>query len=104
MQLKLDVKTLVIGIALGFIITIVIGAGGRSADSADFGIAIESKGAALVKTSNGSLYVVNPEEGMAIRVLHARNLGVDFEDSRDAKGTPFSLSTPGRSKKTSTRY
>lgn len=104
MQLKLDVKTLVIGITLGFIITLVIGAGSRSADWADFGIAVESKGAALVKTSNGSLYVVNPEEGMAIRVLHAKNLSTDFEDARNAKGILFSLSSSGRSEKTSTRY
>ena len=36
MELKLDVKTLVIGIAIGVIITAAIGAG--SADKIDFGI------------------------------------------------------------------
>jgi len=88
MELKLDVKTLVIGIVLGVIITAVIGAG--SADKADFGIAIGDKGSALVRTSNGGLYVVSSKNGMAIRVLHA-SIKTDPDDRRSAGGKPFFL-------------
>ena len=83
MQLKLDVKTLIIGIALGFIVTIAIGAGGGSADEADFGIAIQSRGSVLVKTQDGSLYVVNPDRAAAEIVEYA---------SGPFKGNFFTLS------------
>jgi len=93
MELKLDVKTLVIGIALGIIITAVIGAG--NADKADFGIAVEDKGTAVVRTSNGSLYIVNSKNGMATRVLHA-GIKDNPDDRRDSKGSPFSLGSSSR--------
>jgi hypothetical protein len=101
MELKLDVKTLVIGIALGIIITAVIGAGVGSADKADFGIAIPSatgEGSALVRTADDGLYVVNPKSGMAVRVLQAV-IRAETSDRRDIKGRPFFLSgqeTPAR--------
>jgi hypothetical protein len=88
MELKLDVKTLVVGIVLGVIITAVIGAG--SADKTDFGIALADKGAALVSTSNGSVYIVNASNGMATRVLHA-SIKDNPDDRRSSKGSPFSL-------------
>jgi hypothetical protein len=94
MELKLDVKTLVIGIVLGIIVTAVIGANGGSADKADFGIAIPSsvgEGSALVRTADDGLYVVNPKSGMAVRVMQA-TLRAELNDRRDIKGKPFSLS------------
>ena len=106
MELKLDVKTLVIGIALGIIVTAVIGAGVGSADKTDFGIAIPSyagEGAALVRTSDDALYVVNPKNGMAIRVFQAV-IRAEPGDRRDATGRPFSLSGSGQSPKTPTTY
>jgi hypothetical protein len=102
MELKLDVKTLVIGIALGIIITAVIGAG--SADKADFGIAISSsigEGSALVRTADDGLYIVNPKNGMAVRVLQA-SINAEPSDRRNTKGKPFSLSSSSQSPKTST--
>jgi hypothetical protein len=102
MELKLDVKTLVIGIAIGVIVTAVIGAG--SADKADFGIAIPSatgEGSVLVRTADDGLYVVNSKSGMAVRVLQA-TIRTEPYDRRDAKGRPFSLSSPSQSPKTST--
>jgi hypothetical protein len=102
MELKLDVKTLVIGIALGIIITAVIGAG--SADKADFGIAIPSsigEGAALVRTADDGLYIVNSKSGMAIRVLQA-TINAEPSDRRNTKGKPFSLSSSSQPPKTST--
>jgi hypothetical protein len=99
MELKLDVKTLVIGIAIGVIVTSVIGAG--SADEADFGIAIPSstsEGSALVRTADNALYIVNSRSGMAVRVLQA-NISADPYDRRNSKGRPFSLSAPGQTQK-----
>jgi hypothetical protein len=92
MELKLDVKTLVIGIALGVIITAVTGAG--SADKTDFGIAVAEKGAAVVRTPKGALYIVNASNGMATRVLHA-GARDNPDDRRSNKGSPFFLSSSG---------
>jgi hypothetical protein len=104
MELKLDVKTLVIGIALGIIVTAVIGAGVGSADKTDFGIAIPSyagEGSALVRTADDGLYIVNPKNGMAVRVLQA-SINAEPSDRRNTKGKPFSLSSSSQSPKTST--
>ena len=101
MELKLDVKTLVIGMVLGVIIAAALGAVG-SADEADFGIALAFKGSALVRSDSGSLYVVNSENGMATRVLHARTLTSDPDDSRASKGMFFNLHTAGQVAETST--
>ncbi|MBN1393260.1 MAG: hypothetical protein JW947_10725 [Sedimentisphaerales bacterium] len=105
MELKLDVKTLVIGIAVGVIFTAVIGAG--SADKADFGIAIPSNlgdGAALVRTSDDSLFIINAKTGMAVRVLLASSIRAEPGDRRDTRGRPLSLSASGQAQKTSTAY
>jgi hypothetical protein len=102
MELKLDVKTLVIGIALGIIVTAVIGAG--SANEADFGIAVPSatgEGSALVRTADDGLYIVNSKNGMAIRVLQA-NINAEPSERRNTKGKPFSLSSSSQPPKTST--
>jgi hypothetical protein len=104
MELKLDVKTLVIGIAIGVIVTAVIGAG--SADKADFGIAIPSstgEGSALVRTADDGLYIVNSKSGMAIRVLHAI-LKADASERRDTKGRPFFLSGPESQRTSKEQY
>jgi hypothetical protein len=92
MELKLDVKTLIIGIAIGAAVIAVIGAG--SADEADFGIAIPSSrgdGVALVRTIDDALYIVSPQSGMAIRVLQA-SIKAGPDDRREIKGRPFFLS------------
>lgn len=104
MELKVDVKTLVIGIAIGVIVTAVIGAGGGSADKADFGIAIPSatsEGSALVRTSDDALYIVNSKSGMAVRVLQA-NARTEPYDRRDINGKPFFLNNPSQAPKTTT--
>lgn len=105
MKLKLDVKTLVVGIALGVALAAVMGGTDRiarprpaetshvgSADVSRFGMSIEERGYGLVRTDDGILYVVNPREGMAIRVLHARTPAVSPKDSRDPRGRSFNLS------------
>jgi hypothetical protein len=102
MELKLDVKTLVIGIALGIIVTAVIGAG--SANETDFGIAVPSStgdGSALVRTADDGLYIVNSKNGMAIRVLQA-SINSETSDRRNAKSKLFFLNSPSQPTKTHT--
>ena len=100
MQLKLDVKTLVVGILLGAAIAVAIGADIGSADAARFGIAITADGSALVQASDGSFFIVKPDNAMAVRVLEATSLKAEPEDSRDAKGRPFGLGGSSRYQKT----
>jgi len=88
MELKLDVKTLIIGIVLGVIITVGSGLNGGSADRADFGIAIENKGFALVRTSDGSFYIVDAERSAAEAVENKS------KGARD-RYFNFSTSSPG---------
>ena len=91
MQLKLDVKTLVVGIFLGAVLVSVIGAGAGSADADRFGIAVASSGSAIVKTQDGSLYVVNVTTGMAIPILQSRSLNISPRDNRDYRSPIFNL-------------
>lgn len=86
MKLKLDVKSLVTGVAVGIILAIVAGAG--SADADRFGIAVEEKGMAVVRANNGYFYVINPDTGMAVKVLYA-GIKADPEDKRDSSGKSF---------------
>ena len=101
MQLKLDVKTLVIGILLGAAIAAAIGADIGSADAARFGIALEKDGSALVQTSDGSFLIVNPNSGMAVRVLEATTLKTGPDDSRNEKGRLLRSTGSDKSQKTS---
>jgi hypothetical protein len=105
MVLKLDVKTLVIGIAVGVIVTVVIGAG--SADKTDFGIAIPStlgEGFALVSNSDGGLFIVSAKTGMAVRVLLSSNIRAEPGDRRDTRGKQLYLSAPSQTPKAPAKY
>jgi hypothetical protein len=95
MQLKLDVKTLIVGIALGVIVTAAIGASVGAADAARFGIAIAQGGSAIVKTDTGGVYIISTKNGMATRVLLAGQ-GAEPGGRRDSRAGPFSLTGPGR--------
>lgn len=93
MELKLDVKTLIVGIALGVILAVTLGANGGSADRADFGIAIEDKGWALVRTSDGAFYVIEAEKAAATRVEDdtkgSRSKYLDFSSSSEEKSRSY---------------
>jgi len=103
MELKVDVKTLVAGIVLGVIIAAALGAVG-SADETDFGIAVPFKGSAIVRTGDGRLFVVNSENGMAVRVLEATNMKTDPDDSRTRRDSRFfNLSGRGQPARGSTK-
>ena len=91
MELKLDVKTLIVGILLGVIFTAVLGVVGGSADKADFGVAIQKNGYALIRTSNGFLYVVDAEQADAELVENKDNrnrpLNLESRSSLESQGT-----------------
>jgi hypothetical protein len=93
MEIKLDVKTLIIGIAIGVVITAAIGADYGSASRADFGIAVPSAtgdGSALVRTSDDGLYIIYPKSAMAIKVLQAGPRAEPY-DRREGRNRPFYL-------------
>ena len=91
MEIKLEGKTLAIGVLLGVIITIALGidsvrdrSTGRlvdtttlsgTADKTDFGLAVGSEGMVLVRIQNGDFFVVSPKSGMAYRVLRQTAAG-----------------------------
>ena len=87
MQLKLDVKTLVIGIVLGIVLTAGLGAVGGSADKTDFGLAISEQGFALVQTADGSFYVVDAEKSSAERVVNR---------TKGSRDSAFTINSPAR--------
>ena len=93
MQIKIDIKTLIIGIISGVVLTAVIGADIGSADADRFGIAVNDKGYAVVRTDDGGLYIINPNRGMAVRVLHAPSLSDNPDNSRNSRGRLFNLSS-----------
>jgi hypothetical protein len=84
MELKLDVKTLIVGILLGVIFTAALGVVGGSADEADFGVAIQKNGYALIRTSNGFLYVVDAEQADA-----------ELVENKDNRNRPLNLESGG---------
>lgn len=93
MELKLDVKTLIIGILLGVIVTAALGVVGGSADKADFGIAVQTRGFALVRTTEGLLYSVDLEKAKA-----------ELIENTDNRNRPLNLNAPMAQERTSSRY
>lgn len=73
MELKLEVKTLIIGIALGVIVTAALGQVSGGADKADFGIAVQTRGSALVRSLDGLLYAVDMEKAKAELIENTDN-------------------------------
>ncbi len=112
MEIRLEGKTLAVGILLGVIITIALGAdvgpqpqrpisrlidtsGGISAtaDKTDYGLSMNGGAMALVRTQNGDFFIVSPVTGMATRVLHARRVSDDpTRSNRDYRGKQFNYS------------
>ncbi|UCC22482.1 MAG: hypothetical protein JSW23_12035 [Planctomycetota bacterium] len=82
MELKLDVKTLIIGIALGVIVTATLGQVSGSADKADFGIAVQTRGFALVRAVDGLLYSIDMEKSKA-----------ELIENTDNRNRPLNLNT-----------
>ncbi len=107
MEIRLEGKTLAIGLLLGAAITIALGVDGTrptprlvdtsvtsgTADRTDYSLSINSGAMALVRVVNGDFFIVNPTTGMATRVLHSRRLSDDpTRSNRDYRGRQFNYS------------
>ena len=93
MELKLDVKTLIIGILLGVIVTAALGVVGGSADKADFGIAVQTRGLALVRAADGTMYSVDLEKATA-----------ELVENKNNRNRPLNLNAPMAQERKSSRY
>ena len=109
MEIRLEARTLAIGVLLGAVIVIALGAsnvrdgaavrqvgtGSMSAvaDKADYGLSVPTNGLILVRIQNGDFFIVNPDTGMAIRVLRAKRLSDDPSRQRDRLAKSFSYIT-----------
>ena len=96
MEIKLDVKTLFLGILFGVMLTVLVGANGQravsrgvasTADKADFGIAVHEDARAVVRTTEGYLYTIDPDNSRARLVVY---------ESCRYKGRAFNLTLPLR--------
>ena len=65
MQIKIDVKSLVLGILLGAVCFAALGAALGGASKADFAIAVQNSGTAIVRADDGTLFSVDPDRGRA---------------------------------------
>lgn len=70
MQIRVDVKSLVVGFVLGAVVFLAMGQALSGAGKADFGIALENGGLALVGANDGTVYVVDPRTARAETVAH----------------------------------
>ena len=69
MKITLDVKTLIIGIAIGALFTFALGI--NSYGSANFGFSAPSGGRAVIKSDKQRAYVLDMDTGKAIPVTFA---------------------------------
>jgi hypothetical protein len=109
MEIRLEAKTLAIGVILGAVITILLGADvprdratGRlvtpstlveNAERTDYALTVTQSGFALVRVQNGDFFIVNPTTGVATRVLHARRVNDDpTRSNRDYRAKQFNYS------------
>lgn len=66
MKITLDVKTLIVGIAIGALFTFALGISGTG--EADFGFSAPSGGRAVIKSDKQRAYVLDMDTGKAIPV------------------------------------
>jgi len=70
--MKIDLKSLIVGLAIGAMLMLAFGAG-RDAGSvrsfAGFGFAVPSGGKALVKEKTGDAFIIDVDTGKADRIL-----------------------------------
>lgn len=82
MKLSRDVKTLIIGILAGLVLSLVMGQAYSSAEKADFGISVERTSYAIVRANDGTCYLIDPQSSRA-EIIEYR--------SGPYKGRPFNL-------------
>ena len=70
MQIRIDVKSVLLGLILGGVVFLVMGQALSGAGKADFAIAVENRGYAIVRANDGTLYAVDPVKGRAETIEH----------------------------------
>ena len=70
MQIKIDVKSLVVGLVLGAVVFLVMGQVYEGAGRTDYGLAVDRTGFAIVRDKNNIIYVVNPQTESATMVQY----------------------------------
>jgi hypothetical protein len=65
MQIKIDIKSLVVGLVLGAVVFLVMGQMYEGAGKSDFGITVDRSGLAIVRDNNNILYVIEPQREKA---------------------------------------
>ncbi len=69
--MKLDTKSIIIGLLLGIITTMICGADGTS--SAGIGFSVPSGGKAVLKASSGEAFIIDMDSGMAKMILFKKS-------------------------------
>ncbi len=70
MKTNIDIKSLIIGILLGAVVFLAMGQGLSGAGKADFAIAVQNGGDALVRSDDGTIYSVDLQRARAEIVVH----------------------------------
>lgn len=76
MNNKVDVKTLVVGLLVGFLLALAMGAYGTG--GADFAVAVPSGGFAIVRTSDGSAFIIT-QKGQVSQLREPISSGIGFK-------------------------
>jgi hypothetical protein len=91
MQIRIDVKSLVMGLVLGAVVFLAMGQVYDGAGKADFGLAVDRSGFAIVQDKGGIIYVVDPQREKASIVQYdngpykGRFMDLDMNVSVEAK-------------------
>ncbi len=70
MQIRIDTKSLVVGLVLGIVVFVAMGEVLSGAGKTDFGLAIDYRGYALVRDNAGIVYMIDPQTARAQLVEH----------------------------------
>jgi hypothetical protein len=70
MQIKIDVKSLIIGLVLGAVVFLVMGQVNDGAGETDYGLAVDRTGFAIVRDKENIIYVIDPQREKATIVAY----------------------------------
>jgi hypothetical protein len=82
MQIKIDIKSLIVGLIIGAVVFLAMGQVYSGAGEADFGFTVDRTGFAIVRDKAGIAYVIDPQRERAKIIFHGDG---------PYKGRPFNL-------------
>jgi len=65
MKISIDIKSLLAGFILAAVVFLVIGAAYSGAGKADFAIALDRTGLAIMRANDGTIYTIDPQNRKA---------------------------------------